>query len=373
MTPPILAFHDLQIRAGQATLLDIPSFRLDAGERVSLIGPNGSGKTTFLHAAAFLRPPGSGQVVFAGEVVDSHNAANLRRGISIVFQDPLLFSVDVLRNAAAGLRFHGVSRAEAHRGATEFLNLFGVAHLARRKPYGLSGGEAARVALARAFATYPELLLLDEPFSALDAGSRAILLPELRARLTERSAAAILVTHDIAEAFAFAPRLVLLDGGRTIADGDVRTLTMQPPSRRAATLLGVDNVIPGRFRSYEHGLGRVEISPGTSLLATCHQGLPSGTGVEVTVPATMFRLFPSSSSVPEGWSGILARVESVAPQPGWDVVTLDAAGATLRVHETWEPGGSRWSAGDTLRAVFPPDVAWIIPEATSDETIRRRQ
>jgi ABC-type sulfate/molybdate transport systems ATPase subunit len=370
MTPPILAFQDLQIRAGPHTLLDVSSFRLDAGERVALIGPNGSGKTTLLHTAAFLRPADAGAVTFAGEAVDRHNAADLRRRSSIVFQDPLLFSVDVLRNAAAGLCFHGVPRAEAHRRAMEFLDLFGVAHLQHRKPYGLSGGEAARVALARAFATLPDLLLLDEPFSALDSGSRAALLPELRERLTERGAAAILVTHDIAEAFAFAPRLALLDGGRLIADGDVRTLTLRPPSRRAADLLGAENVLPGRFVACTHGLGNVEIAPGAFILATCDQLPPPGTEIELSIPATMIRLLPASGSAPNGWNAILTRVASVAPQPGWDQIVLHAAGATLRVRETWEAAGARWSAGDMVTAVFPPDAAWIIPGPTLDDAAR---
>ncbi len=363
MTPPILAFQDLQVRAGSHTLLEIPAFRLDAGERISLVGPNGSGKTTFLHTAAILRFADAGQIALAGQAVNRRNAAVLRRGISIVFQDPLLFSVDVLRNAAAGLRFHGVPQAEAQRRALEFLRLFGVAHLVNRKPYGLSGGEAARVALARAFATSPDLLLLDEPFSALDAGSRALLIPELRERLMERGAAAILVTHDIAEAFAFAPRLALLDGGRLIADGNVRDLTTRPPSRRSAALLGVENVVPGRIVWCEHGFGNVEIAPGISLLAAFDQAPLSGSEVAVSVPATMIRLLPTTGSVPDGWNTISGRVATVTSQPGWDVVTLDAAGSALRVRETWGPGGCRWTTGDTVTAVFPPDAAWILPEA----------
>lgn len=363
MTPSILEFRDLQVRAGPLTLLDVPSFRLNMGERVSLIGPNGSGKTTFLHAAACLRPIHAGQIAFSEEVVNSHNAASLRRRISIVFQDPLLFSVDVLRNATAGLRFHGVPRVAAELRATEFLDLFGVAHLARRKPYGLSGGEAARVALARAFATNPDLLLLDEPFSALDAGSRAVLLPELRERLVERGAAAILVTHDIAEAFAFASRLVLLDAGRVIADGDARTLTMRPPSRRTATLLGAENVIPGQVIATERGVDTIHIAAGTHVLADGHALRPIGSEVEVTVPAGMIRLLPTGEKTPDGWNALAARVESVASQPGWDMVTLIVTGVQLQSRQAWDARGSRWTVGDAVTATFPPDAVWIIPDA----------
>lgn len=365
MTPPILAFQDLHIRAGPLTLLEVPSFRLSQGERVSLVGPNGSGKTTFLHAAACLRPVDAGQIAISEEVVNSHNAASLRRRISVVFQDPLLFSVDVLRNAAAGLRFHGVPRVAAELRATEFLDLFGVAHLARRKPYGLSGGEAARVALARALATDPDLLLLDEPFSSLDAGSRAVLLPELRERLVEREAAAILVTHDIAEAFAFASRLVVLDAGRVIADGDARTLALRPPSRRAATLLGVENVISGRVIATERGVGTVQIASGPHVLANCHELRPIGSEVAVTVPAGMIRLLPVGEKPPDGWNALSACVGSVASQPGWDVVTLTVTGVQLQTRQTWDAGGSRWTPGDAIIATFPPEAVWIVPDVAA--------
>lgn len=363
MTPPILEFQDVQVRVESRILLDIPSFRLDAGEHVSLIGPNGSGKTTFLHLAAFLRCTTSGHIAFMDQVVTARNAASLRRHVAIVFQDPLLFSVDVLHNVAAGLRFQGVNRTEANQRALEFLARFRVAHLANRKPHGLSGGEAARVALARAFATDPDLLLLDEPFSALDAETRSVLLPELRERLQDRGAAAILVTHESSEAFFFAPRLALLDAGRVIADGDIHGLAMHPPTRRSAELLGVENVISGRFIACVNGLASVEIAPGLSLHATYNGASMPGTEVEITVPAAMMRLHPATGSPPCGWNIISGLVMWVARQPGWDLIALRAAGLTIRVRQPWTAMGIQWKEGDVVVASFPPESAWIIPES----------
>ena len=365
MTSPLLACRNLQVRAGSRTLLDIESFHLQAGERLALIGPNGSGKTTFLHTTALLRVPDAGEVRFAGQAVNLGNASALRKRTSIVFQDPLLFSVNVLQNAAAGLRFHGVAKGEAHRRAAEFLHLFGVSHLANRKPPGLSGGEAARVALARAFATEPDLLLLDEPFSALDVGTRTTLLPELGERLTEHGTAAILVTHDIAEAFAFAPRLALLDRGRLIADGNGRDLTMRPPSRRAAALLGVENVLSGRVVHGGSGDGKVEMAPGLCILVHCQLTPPPGSDVMVTIPATMIRLLGVGETAPSGWNALPARVTAVSPQPGWDQVTLQLGNSPLQVREGWEPGRPRWAPGDDITASFPPDAAWIVPETVT--------
>lgn len=363
MTPPILEFQNVQVRAESRILLDIPSFQLDAGEHLSLIGPNGSGKTTFLHLAACLRCTTFGHVAFRGQVVTARNAASLRRHVAIVFQDPLLFSVNVLQNVAAGLRFQGINRAEAHHRALEFLTLFGVAHLANRRPHGLSGGEAARVALARAFATDPDLMLLDEPFSALDAETRSALLPELRERLMDRGAAAILVTHDSSEAFFFAPRLALLDAGRVIADGDIHDLAMHPPTRRIAELLGVENVISGRLKACVNGLANVEIAPGLSLHAAYSGALVPGTEVEITVPAAMMHLLQATGSPPDGWNVISGRVTWVVRQPGWDLITLRAAGLTIRVRQLWTATGTQWQEGDVVVASFPPESAWIIPES----------
>ncbi|MCA9879127.1 MAG: ABC transporter ATP-binding protein [Thermomicrobiales bacterium] len=360
MSGPALTFEDVQIRADQRLLLDVPDFTLAAGELAALIGPNGSGKTTFLHAAALLRHA-AGRVAIGGEVVTSQNAAHLRRRISVVFQDPLLFSVSVLDNAAAGLHFHGVPRAAARDRATEWLRLFGVAHLAHRKPRGLSGGEAARVALARAFATAPDLLLLDEPFSALDAGSRAALIPELRDRLLERRAAAILVTHDLAEACVFAPRLVLLDGGRLVTEGDAEALIRRPPSRRAATLLGAENMLTGRVLAVAGASGLVEVAPGRHLRACCQQPPAVGSGVAVTIPSTLLHLRPPDSRRQAGWNTLSGRIKAITPQPGWDSLAIDA-GVPLLVRNAWGARDTPWSPGDSVTVTFPPEAAWIIPE-----------
>lgn len=363
MTPAVLEFQGLQVRAGSQTLLDIPSLRLEAGELVSLLGPNGSGKTTLLHTAALLREVDAGQVALFGRIADRHSAASLRRRISVVFQDPLLFSVDVLDNVAAGPRFHGAPQAEAHRRALEWLHLFGVAHLAHRHARTLSGGEAARVALARAFATRPDLLLLDEPFSALDARSRGEIIPELRERLVQGGTAALLVTHDLAEAFSFAPRLILMEGGKVIADGNAQALTMRPISHRVASLLGAENVISARLVAWEHGYALAELACGQRFLAACEHAVQLADSIEVTVPAGMIRLDSTGSTAPHGYSALAARVTSISPQPGWDLITLDTPGATLKARQTWEPAGSRWQAGDMVLASFPPEAAWIIPDA----------
>ncbi|MDP9355249.1 MAG: ATP-binding cassette domain-containing protein, partial [Chloroflexota bacterium] len=134
-------------------VLEVPALEIGEGETLSLIGPNGAGKSTLLQLAALLRRPDAGEVLLRGERATRSSTARLRRRVAVVFQDPLLFDVGVLANVAAGLRFRGVARPEAEQTAAAWLTRFGVRHLADRNARALSGGEAQRVSLARAFAT----------------------------------------------------------------------------------------------------------------------------------------------------------------------------------------------------------------------------
>lgn len=241
---PVLCLHAVEVRQGARVTLRVPDLLVPAGEVLALIGPNGAGKSTLLHVAALLRRPERGEVWIGGERAGRRGTRRLRRRIAVVFQSPLLFDVGVLANAASGLRFRGVPRREAERRATLWLERFGVGHLAGRGARSLSGGEAQRVGLARAFAVEPDLLLLDEPFAALDAPTRAGLLPDLAAQLRRTGTAAVVVTHDHREAIVLGDRLgVLLDGA--IAQlGPTAEVVARPASAAVARFLGAAPV-PG--------------------------------------------------------------------------------------------------------------------------------
>jgi tungstate transport system substrate-binding protein len=200
MADPALHLRDVIVRRGARVALDFPALTVDPGEIVAVLGPNGAGKSTLLLVAGLLLRPDAGEVALGGEVATRRTSARLRRTTALALQDPLLFDRSVLDNAASGLRFRGVGKRAAEARAHEELARFGVADLAARPARTLSGGEAQRVALARAFAVDPALVLLDEPFAALDAETRATLLPEVGARLRASGAACLLVTHHPDEA-----------------------------------------------------------------------------------------------------------------------------------------------------------------------------
>lgn len=201
MTPtPRLSVQDLALGYHGAAFAQV-SLDLDPAEILALVGPSGCGKSTLLSTIAGIMPSLGGKVVVDGSDI-SAEPAHLRR-IGMVFQDPLLFPhMSVVDNVAYGLRRSGMSRRDARARAEELLTWVDLSGLGTRRPDQLSGGQAQRVALARALAPSPTVLLLDEPFSALDTALRTRLAGDVAALLRERGVAAIHVTHDQAEAEA---------------------------------------------------------------------------------------------------------------------------------------------------------------------------
>jgi molybdate transport system ATP-binding protein len=211
-------------------------------ETLALVGPSGSGKSTILRAIAGLLHPDCGRIALDGRVLlDTDLAVDLRpdeRRMGMVYQDGALFPfTSVLMNAAYGVRGH---RREREQRAREVLERFGIGHLASAKPGELSGGERQRVALARAVASDPQILLLDEPLSALDAVTKAEVAAELELRLRELSLPTILVSHDFADVLGLAHRVSVLQEGRIVQTGSPSELVEAPSSPFVASLAGVN-------------------------------------------------------------------------------------------------------------------------------------
>ena len=234
-------------RSGDFTLdlrLSIP-----AGRTTALLGPNGAGKSTAVGAVAGLLPVDSGRIELAGRVLDDPDEDVLlppeARRVGVVFQDHLLFPhMSVLENVAFGLRSRGSPRDEARSRALAWIGRVGLEGMADRRPRELSGGEARRVALARALATEPELLLLDEPLSALDVSGRAELRRVLGEHLRSFRGPRLLITHDPAEAFQLADEIHVMEGGRVTQSGTVQDIRMRPRTAYAADV-GGSNLFAG--------------------------------------------------------------------------------------------------------------------------------
>jgi iron(III) transport system ATP-binding protein len=248
--------------AGPRTVVDGLSLELASGEIGCLLGASGCGKTTALRAVAGFEPLCAGQIRIGGEVLSSAHATvpPERRRVGMMFQDYALFPhLTAAQNIAFGLR----DRTRPQRAArvAELLALIGLPDAGPAYPHELSGGQQQRIALARALAPAPAVLLLDEPFSNLDADVRARLAAETRDLLVASGSTVLMVTHDQAEAFAIADRVGLMDGGRLLQWDRPEALFARPADRRVAGFIGRGDWVRGDSLGLEAGL-EVRLRPG---------------------------------------------------------------------------------------------------------------
>ncbi|MGH8526612.1 MAG: ATP-binding cassette domain-containing protein, partial [Gammaproteobacteria bacterium] len=213
MAATLLTLRDVTVHHGEHVALQRASLEVYTGDVLALIGPNGAGKSTLLRVMGMLQRPDNGTVLFRGENALNGNTLELRRRIATLFQEPLLLNATVYQNAALGLKLRGMASGEIHRRLWPWLERLGIAHLIARSARTLSGGEAQRTSLVRALVLEPELLLLDEPFSALDPGSREALLRDFQGIVSEMGITTAFVTQDRHEAFALANRVGVLNQG----------------------------------------------------------------------------------------------------------------------------------------------------------------
>ena len=210
-------------------------------EHLALVGPSGCGKSTLLRLIAGLEPPTSGEVWLGGRRASAPGKVEVpphERRLAMVFQDLALWpNLSVQENVVLGLSGLRMARRERARRAMETLEMCGIATLAERKPASLSGGQLQRVALARALAVHPRLLLLDEPFTALDLTTKARIIEEIRRLCAERRVTIIMVTHDPMEATAMCPRGAVLEAGTIREEGDFRALLERPVSETLRAFL----------------------------------------------------------------------------------------------------------------------------------------
>ena len=213
-SPPLIEIQDLAVQRGRQTVLTIDHLTIPHGDILAVVGPNGAGKSTFLHIMARLLRPQQGELYFNGRATRQESDLTYRRRIGLVLQAPLLFDMSVFDNIATGLRFRRLDKAEIEKRVAGWLERLGIAELRTRRATELSGGEAQRVSLARALVLKPELLLLDEPFSALDPPTHKRLIKELSSLLAETNTTTILVTHDLHEAEQLGKRIGIILNGR---------------------------------------------------------------------------------------------------------------------------------------------------------------
>ena len=246
--PHILEIRDLRAKRGGVTVLDIPELDVRDGEFLSLIGPNGAGKSSLLLILACLLPRRKGTLRFHETPVTAGNGLlAYRRKIAMVFQEPLLFDATVFSNVASGLKLRGMPGTEIRKTVAECLERFGIGHMAERHARKLSGGEAQRTSLARAFAIKPELIFLDEPFSSLDPPTRDLLMDDLHRILLETKTTAVMATHDRLEALRLSDRVAVMKEGRTVQIDTPQTVMNHPADEFIASFVGMETILAGEI------------------------------------------------------------------------------------------------------------------------------
>lgn len=259
----VIEGENLKVVRGRVEVLDIPSFYLAEEEILSLIGPNGSGKSSFLLTLNCLLKPQTGRILFRGQEIGSNQEVlDYRRKIAMVFQEPLLFDTTVFNNVASGLKIRGLPREEIRARVMKGLERFSIAHLADRSARKLSGGEAQRASLARALATDPEVIFLDEPFAALDPPTRQSIINDMEKIFRETGIAVVLVTHDESEALRLSDRIMVINGGRIVQAGFPDEIINRPANRFVAQFVGMETVISGTVLQNKDGNVLISVNGG---------------------------------------------------------------------------------------------------------------
>jgi putative spermidine/putrescine transport system ATP-binding protein len=292
--PPRPRGHALRLerithRFGAVTAVDDVDLDIRAGELVALLGPSGCGKTTVLRVIAGFLAPSTGRVLVDGEPV-GHLPPH-RRGVGIVFQNYALFPhMTVAENVAYGLEALGTPRAAARRRVAEMLALVRMEDFAGRFPRQLSGGQQQRVALARALAVEPRILLLDEPFGALDRNLRLDMQIEIKRLQRHSGVTSVLVTHDQEEALSIADRIAVLNRGRLEQFGTPTETYDRPASLFVNAFVGTTNLLPGTLEREEPGGAVVALDGGARLACGRAAGANPGARVVVSVRPERLRL-----------------------------------------------------------------------------------
>jgi len=234
----MISIKDLLVQRDGNDALKIKSFEIKQGETLAVVGPNGAGKSTLLLVLAALLKPVHGQIKFHGKLLKDWDELEYRRKIAFVFQDPLLMDMSVRANIGLGMKFRKADKNEIENQVNRWAKAMGVDKLLGRRAGQLSGGEAQRVSLARAFVLNPELLLMDEPFSAVDPPTRAQLLKDLSDVLSHNHRTTIFVTHNLKEAAQVGDRVAVMIDGELKQVDTPEKIKAQPADESVKNFLG---------------------------------------------------------------------------------------------------------------------------------------
>ncbi|WP_341911046.1 ABC transporter ATP-binding protein [Ferrovibrio terrae] len=355
-----LALSGINHWFGATQALDGITLRIEPGELIALLGPSGCGKTTLLQIIAGFLQPSTGEVLLDGYRVE-HMPANRRR-IGMVFQNYALFPhLSVFENVAYGLKARKTPSAMVKAKVAEMLALVKMGHLADRLPGQLSGGQQQRVALARALAIEPGIVLLDEPFSALDKNLRLDMQIEIKSLLTGYGVTSIMVTHDQEEALSMADRIVVLNRGRIEQVGTPDALYDRPETLFVNQFIGHANFLQGTLAAPD----RVLLRAGLEIRLPSPSALPVGSAVLASIRPENFTFGEP------GLPGALeASIRLTLPLGAADVIEAATQnGETIKIHRPRSPASKSYPSGTRLALTITDPTGIGLFAMPSDVTV----
>jgi tungstate transport system ATP-binding protein len=228
---PLIELKNITYQANHKSILTIPHFQIQAGEFLGIMGPNGAGKSTLLKVMALLDDISSGEILYRGQVIPNGTPSlELRRKFSVALQQSLLLEGSVFQNIAIGLKLRSVPKAVIKEKVNVWMEQFQISHLAKKNAHFLSGGEAQRVNLARAMIVEPEILFLDEPFSALDFPTKIKLMDDFKGIIEMSGTTTAFVSHDLMEINYLTNSLAIIVGGEVKQYGPTQRVLEHPNS-----------------------------------------------------------------------------------------------------------------------------------------------
>jgi putative spermidine/putrescine transport system ATP-binding protein len=350
-----LTLTHLQKSFGSVKVVHDFNMAIEKGEFVSFLGPSGCGKTTVLRMIAGFETPTGGTIEIAGK--DQTNLRPNQRNIGMVFQAYALFpNMNVFDNVAFGLKVAGKPKNEIAGRVKEMLKLIHLEHLADRYPYQMSGGQQQRVALARALAPAPQVLLLDEPLSALDAKIRVSLREEIRHIQRQLGITTVFVTHDQEEALSISDRIVVMNGGKADQIGAPPEIYNRPTTRFVANFVGTLNVIEAKVA--DPAAGTVEVGGETLSVSGSLAGKAKGQDVSLA-----FRPEAGSLSTEAGGNSALTGTVLSSHFLGSVVRTkVDVGGSTISFDTFNDPTVRPPLAGERVSVALTPDNLMVLAD-----------
>jgi len=353
---PAVEFRDIDIAYGKFVAVRDFSLSIAKGSFVTLLGPSGCGKTTILRSIAGLVDITSGQISIGGRRVD--DVPIYKRNIGLVFQSYALFPhKNVFDNVAFGLKYRNVPKAEIARKVGQALEMVRLPGSERKLPSQLSGGQQQRIALARAIVFEPEVLLLDEPLSALDANMREEMRVEIKKIQKATGITAIFVTHDQEEALSMSDRIVVMNAGSMEQIGTPQEVYETPASAFVADFLGKANMLPGTVAAVDGLRAKVALAAGQSVEVVSPRPLPQGGAVTVVVRPQKLSVGPTAVA-----NRLSGRVVSTSYLGGSAIYEVDLGGRTV-VRANTPLAGPPAREGEAVEIGFDPAGCVLLDES----------